>query len=508
MSAKYTAANNISVNELIPLFTKYIVLDVITDPFHIARDFLQDKTFLNSKEVQLKDGTKKTVNAAEARILYWENNFGLTIDEKFRNRVLPRNTIIGRPYDYRSESAEAGKGSFLLFPFFPSYFSQPIKPGESVWVLHESNRTEHMVKGWWISKFVEFGEADDANFSLLTRGLESNSADSLSFTSGVKNEDGTTDTSRCPVQTGDEGPNFIEKTSTQTLSSKETIKEPIPRFKGRTSDFVFEGSNNTLIVLGTDRNSSAIDLLKADEYILSALEKKENHNSDSLIPEEDLKENAGSIDIVAGRGQTEKTRGKILPVESGALLDPVTQKPVQIGTEIKKTPDESQENEGDPDYITDKSRILISQRAKIDQKLKISEINQNFQITDSNEGDGSVMTKSDKIRIIARKDAQILVKDDEGNDITTIVAKNDGAITIKSKENVTLQIDPNGKVTLESKKGDIIVNPGEGMIRLGGAGANKAILCQYAGSPIVGSMGTSFGSGGTFGLFSRKVRVL
>ncbi|MBM3206902.1 MAG: hypothetical protein FJZ43_04760 [Candidatus Staskawiczbacteria bacterium] len=150
------------------------------------------------------------------------------------------------------------------------------------------------------------------------------------------------------------------------------------------------------------------------------------------------------------------------------------------------------------------------QRTKIDKKINIeayNKSNSDIGIQDSTSGDPSILLKSDKIRVVGRKDVQIIVKDDNGEDTTSVSAKSDGSITVKSKNNFTLKIDKDGKVNLDAN-GDVVINPGPGLIKLGGEGANNAVLCQTAGKPIIGSMGTAFGGGGTFGVFSSKVRVI
>ena len=69
-----------------------------------------------------------------------------------------------------------------------------------------------------------------------------------------------------------------------SMGAKLVTYESVPRFRKRPGDIALEGSNNTLIVLGTDRKD---DLKKTD-----------------------FKESAGTIDIVAGRGQSKKEYGK------------------------------------------------------------------------------------------------------------------------------------------------------------------------------------------------------
>jgi hypothetical protein len=166
----------------------------------------------------------------------------------------------------------------------------------------------------------------------------------------------------------------------------------------------------------------------------------------------DLDGNAGSVDIVAGRGQT--------PTTSGVTVDSKSIDGNNFKKELGKSESSLVAKEGDPDWVNDKSRVLVSQRTKVDTNLQIANINQEFDVSDGEDGDAAVLLKSDKIRILGRKDTQILAKDDSGKDVTTIVAKSNGEITIKAKK-TSIKIDPEGNITLDA----------EGVIKLGGQNA-------------------------------------
>lgn len=524
----HVQSNQVGISGLFSVILRYVVLDVITDPFLVSRDLISKKSpkyqNIKKKNITEKSGEVSEINAAQARIEYWKKSFGLVIPEKYNGKELPRNTIVGRPYDYKTESPIASSSSFLLFPVFPSHLSFPCKPGESVWVFHESTRAEHTRSGWWLSKVVDFGFSDDVNISPATRSLETsnwqdidsnatgNQKNYYEYRSGKRLPDGKTNTEFSPIvlpeQNSSPDQNFFENLILKSPSGKTLIREPVPRFKKRPSDLVLEGSNNSLIVLGTDRDGPATDLKKEDDYFLSLCENPKSLNEETLIPTIDQKEFAGSIDLVVGRGQTQKTMGEISEIDSVEIQGK------KIGKEISKHPGSLNENEGDPDFVNDKSRVLISQNAKVDQKLKIKEINEKFGISDSENGDGSVMTKSDKIRIVARKDAQILVKDDNGNDITTIVTKSDGNLQLISK-NSKITISAGGTITLNASS-DIVLVPSEsGYIKLGGDDANLAILCntaipaggQVTSTPIVDNWGGQNGTGGPSGQWATKVLI-
>jgi len=179
-----------------------------------------------------------------------------------------------------------------------------------------------------------------------------------------------------------------------------------------------------------------------------------------IVPEltNDLMGNAGSIDMVAGRGYTPSTGGKeasTLRITDGK----------ELKKELAKHPDALAPNEGDPDFAHDRSRLLISQRTKTDNNFGTADYNKDkYKITDSADGDASIVIKSDKIRMIARSDISLLVTNFE---VTSGAAYKNGVTDTKQWASITIRAN-----------GDIIFTPSEkGVIKLGGDDADKAILC-------------------------------
>jgi hypothetical protein len=514
-----TISNYTPTQGFFSVLSKYLVLDTIVDPIFLSRNyFLQSQINLEKRKIKIKN-KEEELNSTQALIRFWEESFGLEIPNRWfsdsdKNQKklieLPRNTLIGRRINLANESPQSASKSEFLLPFFSSHLSLPCKPGEVVWVFKQSNMAEHQKYAWWVSKVVEPGHSDDVNFLPPERNLKSET-NFYMYGNGRTKKDGSPEPRSMKFVTDD--PQLVEKIALNTPGGKQTIKEAVPRFKKRPGDLVLEGSNNTLIVLGTDRESSAFNSGKLEKLSLDLCQNIFERGSqtstliayeDKILPDEDIKTNAGSIDLVAGR----KKLGEVNKVISTNPFDE-SQKNLEISQEVTKDIQKYDPAEGDPDLVRDSSRILISQKSKIDKKIKLEGYNKNNQdinISDSEDGDPSILLKSDKIRVVGRKDVQIIVKNDEGEDITSVSAKSDGSITVKSKNNFTLKIDKDGKVNLDSK-GDIVINPGPGMIKLGGEDANNSILCQEKGKTIVGGMGTTFGTGASFGIFSSKVLV-
>lgn len=419
------------------IFHRYVVIDVVPSVETLFSG--NDEEFRKKRE-------------------YWAS---LKVADLDLARVLPRNTIIGKRVN--DGNASAIENPIFLFPFFSSHLALPCKPGEHVWVMFETLRGQSL--GYWFCKIAEISHVDDVNHTHPPRAFEnsffpgtrdkanSNTKPDYTFRLGrpIKTEDGTsTSIDSSMVDESDE--KFYENLLLKSESSQIIAYEAVPRFKKRPGDIALEGSNNALIVLGTDRTGPYADTSQSSEDTGKILKK---------IPV-DQDGNAGCIDIVAGRGQTPKTLGVVVEAKS------IDGSP--LVKELGKSELEVSPNEGDPDWINDKSRVLVSQRTKVDTNLQLTQINQSFDIKDQDTGDAAVLLKSDKIRVIGRKDVQVLVKDDAGSDVTTVVAKSTGDITIKAK-NTSIKIDSKGNITLDAE-GDVTLNP-KGIVKLGSNSADK-----------------------------------
>jgi hypothetical protein len=286
-----------------------------------------------------------------------------------------------------------------------------------------------------------------------------------------------------------------EKLLTETDASKMIKYESVPRYRKRPADIAFEGSNNTLIVLGTDRSGPISNY-------------DDDHNKGKIpkpVKDDVTDAGAGMIDIVVGRGQTADTGGK--PRDNKTIMG------ANLNKEIGKGKNELQEKEGDPDFKTDRSRILISQRVPVDKRFELNDYQSsgpdktgNGKLRDVGNGDGAIVIKTDKVRIIARSDVQFLVegaseRDDNGNLKPGTDMSKWASITIKSN-------------------GDIVFLPSEtGLIRLGGDDASLSPLCQRVGNvpgmpgpvppppPIIDTMGGAQGTGALNGEFATKVLI-
>lgn len=420
-----------------PTFSRIVVLDVIYDPVQMTRD----------------------------RINHYYDKFNLR--KTAYSSVVPRNTIIGRKIlDAIGTMTETAT---LFLPFFPAHLSLPCKPGEHMWALLSENDQTTQEFGYWFCKITEMLHVDDLNHTHPPRekeysffptkvDIDNGIKPSYDFKNGifVKDEDGNR--SLIPNSNfipGDENAYefLIHSRETQTNASRLIPRDSVPRYKKRPGDLVLEGSNNSLIVLGTDRRGPVADY---SEGVLFGQGSLETVITSPTIPTSDLP--FGSIDIVVGRGQTKETSG--FKIESTGSFPFV---------ELNKVPYQAEEclNEGDPDLINDASRARLSQKTKTDESINLSSFNSQFGINDSSDGDPSIILKSDKLRLVARRDLEIIVANDSGDESSY------AAIVIKSN-------------------GDIVFRPSKlGYIKLGGDDADKGIVCSD--SPVVTTNGTIAG---------------
>jgi len=448
-------------------FVRMIVKEVLSDPNN-----------------ELKDETKK------AR---WQ---GMGVTNMNYVDKLPRNTIVAKRV---GEDVDP----MFVFPFFPSHLSMPCKPGECVWVMFEKPDAPNSDMAFWFSRIVEPHVSDDINHSHPGRSFETSlysstkdrheNAKSGPNDSGehvwhelrngpvvIVGEDKDRVTSRESVILKGEEEDIFESLIMSSEASKLMSYEAVPRFRKRPGDVVLEGSNNTLVVLGTERSGS--------------LEK-------SKFSE------AGSVDIVVGRGQTKTTLG-----EEASTTWMKDAKGHIKGTELKKELNKSLDvvvpNEGDPDLKNDRSRILISQKTSVDQNFSLKDYNEQKGLTDTPKGDAAIVVKTDKIRLIARSDIEILVTGFTEGSTPNGQTKKDESSDTKKWASIIIK-----------SNGDIVLTPAdEGLLKLGGDDANLAVLCspsipvklgEVTAPPISTTMGGQVGVAGSaaLGVWASKILV-
>lgn len=385
-------------------------------------------------------------------------------------KTSPPNTIIGKRVIGSSSGTESGSQYF--FPFFSSHLMMPVKAGEHVWVFYEPGKAKDY--GFWITRIHEPRSIEDTNHTHADRKhhvastvstidkFEGKTTKIPSFANGALVEKGSEIKSIATTASSDGDVDVYEKMIKKSDAGKISDMEDVPRYKKRPGDFAFQGSNNTLIVLGTDRTGSPAE--SEDDVDRGKVAKQK--------PKADQVGKSGSIDIVVGRGQNPKTAPETVKNSIG-------------NTETKKDVTNENADEGNPDLEFDLGRIYISMKSDADENFNV----QLKGISKDPAGPYAVI-KVDHVRIIARKSIKYLLqptKDTPESDCAGIVIKD----------------------------GNIIFLPSDsGVVKLGGEDASMAILCQPAGinaggtvsgPPIVSTIGSTVGTAGANGQYATKV---
>lgn len=434
----------------LPTFVRMIVIDVISDP---------------NSEI---DFNKQAIWDAQK-----------VMNMKYAN-VLPRNTIIAKKVNEDSPP-------MFVFPFFPSHLAFPCKAGEMVWVMFENPSAKHSDIAYWFCRITEPHHVDDVNHSHPGRYFEpsmfpgaeekfknekagkaesgENFFHELRNGPVVRNEKERY-TSHTNLILRGEDEDIFETLIAESDAGLLTSYESVPRYRKRPGDVVFEGSNNSLIVLGTDRQGPVASY-ELDPELSTPIPK---------FPANDFSGSAGCIDIVVGRGQTDETYGESADTTSIKGTSPGGKGP-PLKKELNKSPGATlSPTEGDPDLKNDRSRILISQRTSVDKNLNISGYNKKIDDTknfhDSPEGDPAIVIKTDKLRFVARSDIEILVTNyDEATAPDGRPRKDESDDT---SEWASIVIKSNGDIVMKPSK--------SGFIKLGDETANRALLCT--GEPV------------------------
>lgn len=353
------------------------------------------------------------------------NPKGLTNDQRaiIRSRVInptvvdqmSANSVIATIIS--DGMSNSGPSVVVLQPMFQSHFMLPVMAGEQVIVMFSDFAKEGYTGGKWVCRVSEGFQVEDANFTHGDRRYQRSNysepriSESLNRTSGSHTPDfpngaGAANTYSLP-QEGEVNPyqSIFETSPASQLHSYEVV----PRWTKRPDEFVIQGMNNALIMLGKDRIGSVIDAANVEEV---------NY--------------AGTIDIVTGR-----SRYLLLQTDQQIPQEQASHKgtsPLVISNsrgleEVDKNPKLNNRNElfreGDPDFVHDAARIYVSMNTRGDLNFKISNttegavndalkpsgINyspkslQPVQPTPSSRdiGNSYIVNKADHLRLIARR---------------------------------------------------------------------------------------------------------
>ena len=451
------------------------------------------------------------LNQNVIRSLIERNEFKLTnVQSENLLKDLPRNSIIAQIIGDNTR--------VIALPFFSSHIGFPLKPDESVWLFREENEklqgdSKNIIEYFWLSRIHGMNFYEDLNYTHDDRKYLKKYTDRRDGKLSLKNEvfaldKGIIFSNTIPTPQFNQGPQFDTiNGKSNILSDNVNIKklnitgkyliEDVPRYTKNPGDFIIQGSNNTLIKLGTNNAHNSNNNL----FI----------NKRSIVYSNDIEKQSGTIDIVAGRAAMSKeylTKNQLKNYSLNGQNfsnDNISTKAYRNGylsilnerntyENIKDTEyylGEYSDNiaEGEPDFFTDISRLYISEKCDGDDLLNINNLttvsNDVFStknIMNSTTNRGFIIAKSDEIRLVAREKVFNLSGNFSSN---TPYQSSGGSIRLikEGDENnsSSIVLDELGFVLINGKK--III--GEESFALENGKSEHIYLGQGAKEPLV-----------------------
>lgn len=419
-----------------PTLQRAVVMDVINDPFSLTEQQIATIT--------------ETVSNAELI------------------SSMPINSIIGKIVN--DSQGQLNTSTLLLFPFY-SHISLPIQPGETVYVIFENFANSGNKFGFWLSRIHTQRSVEDLNYTHFDRSYNGSLLPNNYSTS-----DYTELQNNSPPPSFPNGIDSIPESQTINSNSNEDVfdniiynsqayplitPEAVPRWSKRPQELVLHGSNNSLVMLGEDRNGSVYGATNGSPV--------------------DIKGHAGAIDLVVGRGRIQPSPEESPGDGNSSLTSCRVIRNTRTKLENDKAPftrsqrNTENVNEGNPDPVEDAARIYIVQQSLVDQNYKLiptsdggleyptgALANEQPEAIDEQLNRSYVVAKADHIRIIARRKPQL------GNDAakipgTILIARegNKNTITPTDNENpddapdgdlAYVYIDKDGKIQIEGNR--------------------------------------------------------
>lgn len=380
------------------------------NPVHVAQVEATKQGQLPTLQKAVVVEVFSDIDVREDFLLYVKNR----VTNPYVAGIAPVNSVVAKII---SNSAGNAQTNFvILFPLFSSHLQLPISTGEVVNAIFTDGGTSgNSGIGFWIDIARAGKMADDVNFTHYDRIYDPTNDIENYDTQDISDIGGTI---RFGNLVFNNGP---EHSGVYTLSQPDPAKNPynilvasaftnkfssievVPRWNKRPNEFVLQGKNNSLILLGEDRHGSLRGAFEPD-----ANNKFDNRGGSAII------------DMVVGRGRLPKTAANIaLNERQGFETDKVS----------FKYGKQQNPNEGDPDYNADAARILIAQNSKLDELFDLTTIttptnvypivqpeilagrkldvdNMDGQINSPSTNNSYAVVKADQVRIIARQSSE------------------------------------------------------------------------------------------------------
>ena len=411
-----------------PLFFRAVVVEVLYDPESLTVD---EKTVIKAKVTNPE-----------------------MVDFAPPNTILAR--LITDGHDLTDSTAS------VIFPFFSSHFQFPVQPGEQVSVIYDDYARQGTSLGRWIARPHEGLQVEDANYTHADRrydpALFATGTGTAAQARAINGTDGGSSTTTVPPGfpngAGTQGTYTLQLSGNNTTNpynqivdnsqvTKFATFEAVPRWIKRPQEFVLQGMNNTLIMLGEDRVNTAFRVSGSNAT--------------------DQAGYAGTIDVVCGRGRggipydparepdtnDEKTRTSPLTITN-------TRSKVEVDKFPKRRTKVKNKTEGNPDFKRDAARVYVSMNTQGDKNFRTqhsTNTQEGFEYPEntvhptqppSQEGGiglSYVVQKADHVRVIARRETDPDIKG-------TILLLREG---VKDDDLAYLYLEQ-GKVQVEAKE--------------------------------------------------------
>ena len=406
------------------MFVKAVVVEVLYDPALLTTDIIE--------------------------------SYEKTIDNPAQFRAAPRGSLLVKLV---SDGAARVLNSIqCVYPMFSPHIQLPVKSGETVWVFDPTPEVMSD-EAYWVCRVHTSDFVDDINYTHHDRSIMEtfNKMDPAPekplFPNGTMTPEGLT------LSKANEY-DVIFSGSAATMS---TTFEPVPRFTSRPGDMALQGSNNTLVCLGQDRGfTKAIrptpDPASPDEKSDGGMPPKARNSSSAnyshvgsrfgdptkvtagtestppTVTQPGASLGRGTIDIVAGRGQSDGT--KPVDVENDRSFLENSKNPINFSsgkTGVGKSNKDSLPNEGDPDFVDDLSRVYVSMKTSGDTNFGLEYPSFTGAAVDEKP---YIIAKSDEVRVIGRKDGSVrIIKEGAvAGDQAIITLLADGTVSIDAKK--------------------------------------------------------------------------
>lgn len=353
-----------------PLFHRATVIEVFSDPERLTEE------------------TKRQLRDSVQNPEFLEN--------------MPANTLLCRFVSNAQDSLLPTPS--VVYPLLPSHIGMPIQAGEHVWVLYEDFQSQGNSLGRWLCRIHENQTVEDPNFTHADRRFIP-SATTQPRTS-QRNQDsnapffpnggGTLESQSLQQSPNEENP--YEVIYRDSLASRLHNYEPVPRWKKRPNELVFQGMNNSAIILGDDREGKVNERQSWE------------------------RQRSGNIDLICGLG-----RYPLAPTQNSdqgsrktsALTIENTRRKLETDKTPRSRNRSDNEFEGTPDRKTDASRIHLTMNSKLDERFRlVNSTDRNVGLNyppntlpvaqppdpGQNLGPSYVFAKADHIRLVARKE--------------------------------------------------------------------------------------------------------